>query len=115
MIGTLAVFTLRVVIKSVGKLLLMILVAQMFSENICQCLYLNYETCDSFFTYLADIKCNNFFCFMICRRDTIVTRGDAQQKINKKVLTKGTFERQMNEMRKKIKQTVQVGEDFLCT
>lgn len=52
---------------------------------------------------------------MIYRRDTIVTRGDAQQKINKKVLTKGTFERQMNEMRKKIKQTVQVGKDFLCT
>jgi len=42
------------------------------------------------------------------RRDTIVTRGDAQQKMNKKVLTKGTFERQMNELRKKIKQTIQV-------
>ena len=45
---------------------------------------------------------------MCCRRDTIVTRGDAQQKMNKKVLTKGTFERQMNETRKKIKQTIQV-------
>ena len=42
------------------------------------------------------------------RRDTIVTRGDAQQKTNKKVLTKGTFERQMAETRKKIKQTITV-------
>uniref|UniRef100_A0A8W8IK10 Uncharacterized protein n=4 Tax=Magallana TaxID=2171616 RepID=A0A8W8IK10_MAGGI len=32
---------------------------------------------------------------------------DAQQKINKKVLTKGTFERQMGELRKKIKVTIQ--------
>jgi hypothetical protein len=46
--------------------------------------------------------------FLYFRRDTIVTRGDASQKINKKVLTKGTFERQMNETRKKIKQTIQV-------
>lgn len=45
---------------------------------------------------------------IIYRRDTIVTRGDAQQKINKKVLTKGTFERQMGELRKKIKVTIQV-------
>lgn len=44
------------------------------------------------------------------RRDTIVTRGDAQQKMNKKVLTKGTFERQMGELRKKIKVTIQVRE-----
>ena len=44
----------------------------------------------------------------INRRDTIVTRGDASTKINKKVLTKGTFERQMGELRKKIKVTIQV-------
>ena len=44
----------------------------------------------------------------VYRRDTIVTRGDAQQKTNKKVLTKGTFERQMAETRKKIKQTITV-------
>lgn len=45
---------------------------------------------------------------ILYRRDTIVTRGDAQQKMNKKVLTKGTFERQMGELRKKIKVTIQV-------
>lgn len=43
----------------------------------------------------------------VSRRDTIVTRGDAQTKINKKVLTKGTFQRQMGETRKKIKNTIQ--------
>ncbi|XP_069123768.1 coiled-coil domain-containing protein 40-like [Argopecten irradians] len=43
----------------------------------------------------------------VSRRDTIVTRGDAQQKTNKNVLTKGTFERQMAELRKKIKHTIQ--------
>ena len=37
-----------------------------------------------------------------------MTRGDAQQKLNKKVLTKGTFERQLAETRKKIKQTIAV-------
>lgn len=47
---------------------------------------------------------------ILYRRDTIVTRGDAQQKMNKKVLTKGTFERQMGELRKKIKVTIQVRE-----
>ena len=44
----------------------------------------------------------------MCRRDTIVTRGDAQAKMNKKVLTKGTFQRQMGELKKKIKSTIQV-------
>ncbi|XP_013409019.1 coiled-coil domain-containing protein 40 isoform X1 [Lingula anatina] len=43
----------------------------------------------------------------VSRRDTIVTRGDAQSKMHKKVLTKGTFQRQLAELRKKIKQTVQ--------
>ena len=43
------------------------------------------------------------------RRDTIVTRGDAQAKMNKKILTKGTFQRQMAEMKKKIKSTIQEG------
>ncbi|XP_076453125.1 coiled-coil domain-containing protein 40-like [Babylonia areolata] len=43
----------------------------------------------------------------VSRRDTIVTRGDAQGKMKKKVLTKGTFERQMAELRKKIKTTIQ--------
>ena len=47
-------------------------------------------------------------CDCVCRRDTIVTRGDAQSKMKKKVLTKGTFERQMAELRKKIKSTIQV-------
>ena len=41
-----------------------------------------------------------------------MTRGEAQTKINKKVLTKGTFQRQMGEMRKKIKSTIQVS--FCC-
>ena len=40
------------------------------------------------------------------RRDTIVTRGDAQTKTNKKVVTKGSFQRQLAELRKKIKQTI---------
>ena len=50
-----------------------------------------------------------------CRRDTIVTRGDAQAKIasrtknkNEKSVTKGTFQRQLAELKKKIKQTIQV-------
>lgn len=47
------------------------------------------------------------------RRDTIVTRGDASQKVNKKVLTKGTFERQMGELRKKIKVTITVWQNFV--
>ncbi|CAL1527056.1 unnamed protein product [Lymnaea stagnalis] len=43
----------------------------------------------------------------VSRRDTILTRGDAQSKMKKKVVTKGIFERQMGEIRKKIKQTIQ--------
>ena len=48
------------------------------------------------------------------RRDTIVTRGDAQAKIaartksKDKTVTKGTFQRQLAELRKKIKTTIQV-------
>ncbi|KAK3796467.1 hypothetical protein RRG08_009244 [Elysia crispata] len=42
----------------------------------------------------------------VSRRDTILTRGDAMSKMKKKVVTKGTFERQMAEQRKKIKQTI---------
>ncbi|XP_046567885.1 coiled-coil domain-containing protein 40-like [Haliotis rubra] len=42
----------------------------------------------------------------VSRRDTIVTRGDSQSKMKQKVVTKGTFERQMAEHRRKIKQTV---------
>ena len=53
------------------------------------------------------IVTHSMYC-CIFRRDTIVTRGDAQQKMNKKVLTKGTFERQLAETRKKIKQTITV-------
>ncbi|XP_046379305.2 coiled-coil domain-containing protein 40-like isoform X2 [Haliotis rufescens] len=41
----------------------------------------------------------------VSRRDTIVTRGDSQSKMKQKVVTKGTFERQMAEHRRKIKQT----------
>ena len=37
-----------------------------------------------------------------------MTRGDAQSKMKKTVLTKGSFERQMAELRKKIKNTIQV-------
>ncbi|XP_055874600.1 coiled-coil domain-containing protein 40-like [Biomphalaria glabrata] len=43
----------------------------------------------------------------VSRRDTIVTRGEAQSKLKDRIVTKGTFERQMGEMRKKIKQTIQ--------
>lgn len=51
------------------------------------------------------------------RRDTIVTRGDAQAKIaartksKDKTVTKGTFQRQLAELRKKIKTTIQVKND----
>ena len=44
----------------------------------------------------------------VSRRDTIVTRGGAQAKLNKKVETKGTFQKKLAEMKKKIKQTQQV-------
>ncbi|KAJ8037566.1 Coiled-coil domain-containing protein 40 [Holothuria leucospilota] len=43
----------------------------------------------------------------VSRRDTIVTRGDAQSKLNKKVETKGTFHKKLAELRKKIKQVQQ--------
>ncbi|XP_077980301.1 coiled-coil domain-containing protein 40-like [Glandiceps talaboti] len=43
----------------------------------------------------------------VSRRDTIVTRGDAQSKMNKKIETKGTFQKKLSEMKKKIKQTQQ--------
>ncbi|XP_071960201.1 coiled-coil domain-containing protein 40-like isoform X2 [Antedon mediterranea] len=43
----------------------------------------------------------------VSRRDTIVTRGDAQSKLNKKVETKGTFKKKLVEMGKKIKQVQQ--------
>ncbi|XP_025098485.1 coiled-coil domain-containing protein 40-like isoform X2 [Pomacea canaliculata] len=47
----------------------------------------------------------------VSRRDTIVTRGEAQSKLQKKILTKGSFERQMAELRKKIKTTIQDAND----
>ncbi|KAF6040311.1 CCDC40 [Bugula neritina] len=49
----------------------------------------------------------------VSRRDTIVTRGDAQAKIaarsksKDKTVTKGTFQRQQAELKKKIKATIQ--------
>ncbi|XP_030840683.1 coiled-coil domain-containing protein 40 [Strongylocentrotus purpuratus] len=43
----------------------------------------------------------------VSRRDTIVTRGDAQSKMNKKVETKGAFQKKLLELRKKIKETQQ--------
>ncbi|XP_070579736.1 coiled-coil domain-containing protein 40-like [Ptychodera flava] len=43
----------------------------------------------------------------VSRRDTIVTRGDAQAKMDKKVETKGTFKKKLAEMKKKIKQVQQ--------
>lgn len=47
----------------------------------------------------------------VSRRDTITTRGEAQTKSSKKVLTKGNFERQMAELRKKIKITIQAANE----
>lgn len=42
----------------------------------------------------------------VSRRDTIVIRGDAQAKMNKKTITKGTFHRNLAQLRQKIKQTI---------
>ena len=44
----------------------------------------------------------------VSRRDTIVTRGDAQAKMNRKVETKGTFQKKLAELKKKIKETQHV-------
>lgn len=44
----------------------------------------------------------------VSRRDTIVTRGDAQAKLNKKVETKGAFQKKLAELKKRIKQVQQV-------
>ncbi|PIK45458.1 hypothetical protein BSL78_17690, partial [Apostichopus japonicus] len=43
----------------------------------------------------------------VSRRDTIVTRGDAQAKLNKKVETKGAFQKKLAELKKRIKQVQQ--------
>ena len=63
------------------------------------------------FAYFAAILYYYRLLTFVCRRDTIVTRGEAQMKAkdyNKKVVTKGTFQRQMGELRKKIKTTIKV-------
>merc|ERR1719346_835404 len=44
---------------------------------------------------------------MIQEMEKAVTRGDAQSKMNKKVVTKGTFQRQLVDLKKKIKTTIQ--------
>lgn len=46
--------------------------------------------------------------FQLSRRDTIVTRGEAQSKLHKNVVTKGKFQRQLVELRKKIKNAITV-------
>ena len=45
---------------------------------------------------------------VVSRRDTIITRGEAQAKIDHKTPTKGAFQKRLNEMKKKIKQTQKV-------
>ena len=63
------------------------------------------------FSFKEEIFCAPKYAFARFRRDTIVTRGDAQSKASnatKQVLTKGTFQRQMAELKKKIKTTIQV-------
>ena len=45
---------------------------------------------------------------VVSRRDTIITRGEAQAKIDHKTPTKGAFQKKLNEIKKKIKQTQKV-------
>ncbi|XP_078491914.1 coiled-coil domain-containing protein 40 [Ciona intestinalis] len=42
---------------------------------------------------------------VVSRRETIVTRGEAQSKIDRKTPTKGTFQKKLLEIKKKVKQT----------
>ncbi|PAA68484.1 hypothetical protein BOX15_Mlig020612g1 [Macrostomum lignano] len=42
----------------------------------------------------------------VSRRDTIATRGEAQARAKVKVVTKGAMQRELNELRKRIKQTI---------
>lgn len=44
----------------------------------------------------------------VARRETIVVRGEAQSKLNKKVLTKGDFHYKKQELLKKIKDSHKV-------
>ena len=46
--------------------------------------------------------------WMTFRRDTIVTRGEAQVSMNRQVLTKGTFQRQLADLKKRIKTQIKV-------
>ena len=46
--------------------------------------------------------------FCAFRRDTIVTRGEARAKLDKKVITKSKFQRQLADLRKKIKNAITV-------
>ena len=46
--------------------------------------------------------------FCSFRRDTIVTRGEARAKLDKKVITKSKFQRQLADLRKKIKNAITV-------
>ena len=45
---------------------------------------------------------------VVSRRDTIITRGEAQAKVDHKTPTKGAFQKKLNEIKKKIKQTQKV-------
>lgn len=45
---------------------------------------------------------------VVSRRETIVTRGEAQGKIDKKTPTKGAFQKKLMELKKKIKNTQKV-------
>ena len=45
---------------------------------------------------------------VVSRRDTIITRGEAQAKIDHKTPTKGVFQKKLNEIKKKVKQTQKV-------
>ena len=53
---------------------------------------------------------------VVSRRDTIVTRGEAQAKIDHKTPTKGAFQKKLNELKKKIAQTKKVEPEstFCC-
>jgi len=45
---------------------------------------------------------------VVSRRETIITRGEAQAKLDKKTPTKGVFQKKLLDLKKKIKQTQKV-------
>lgn len=64
---------------------------------------------NEYLTIGRDKACRDYDPYTVLRRDTIVTRGEARAKLNKKVVTKGKFQRQLAELRKKIKSAIAVG------